>query len=170
MNKKILISILVILANVGIDQISKQWAQSTLKGKPSTSYFNDMFKIIYAENDGAFLSLGSDLPDNVRFWVLGMIPVVILVIFLLYTWFSREVDFWSGMAFSFIIGGGLSNIIDRFLYGSVVDFMNMGIGNLRTGIFNIADVSIIVGIILYIIINLKTLQKATTTAETEKPA
>ena len=161
MSKKILLSILVILANVGIDQISKQWAQSTLKGKPSTSYCNDMFKIIYAENDGAFLSLGSGLPDNIRFWVLGMIPVVILVIFLLYTWFSKEVDLWSGIAFSFIIGGGLSNIIDRFLYGSVVDFMNMGIGSLRTGIFNIADVSIIVGIILYIVINIGDVGKTT---------
>ena len=60
----------------------------------------------------------------------------------------RTVNTWQIIAYSFILGGGVSNIYDRLLYGSVVDFMNMGIGTLRTGIFNFADVSIMIGLFM----------------------
>ena len=47
---------------------------------------------------------------------------------------------------SFIIGGGISNVYDRIVYEAVTDFMNMGLFGVRTGIFNFADVSIMVGL------------------------
>jgi len=53
------------------------------------------------------------------------------------------------LALSLIVSGGLSNFIDRIIYnGVVVDFLNIGIGNFRTGILNIADIAITLGIIL----------------------
>jgi signal peptidase II len=52
------------------------------------------------------------------------------------------------IAFGLIIGGGLSNIYDRIVAGKVVDFMNIGIGGLRTGIFNVADNAIMIGLFL----------------------
>jgi signal peptidase II len=60
--------------------------------------------------------------------------------------FSREMDRFSVVAAALIIGGGFSNLLDR-LYndGLVVDFMNAGIGPVRTGIFNLADVAIMAG-------------------------
>ncbi|MEL7221969.1 MAG: signal peptidase II, partial [Bacteroidota bacterium] len=54
---------------------------------------------------------------------------------------------WQIVGMSFIIGGGISNVYDRIQYAAVTDFMNMGIPDgIRTGIFNFADVSIMVGL------------------------
>jgi len=76
-----------------------------------------------------------------------------LLVLTFYTFFSKELNKYQILALSFILGGGISNIYDRLLYGEVVDFMNMGIGDLRTGIFNFADVSIMVGIGIFIASN-----------------
>ncbi len=50
--------------------------------------------------------------------------------------------------------GGVSNWIDRLLGGSVVDFLNVGIGWMRTGVFNVADVAIMLGIALFMLAEL----------------
>jgi len=55
------------------------------------------------------------------------------------------------LAFSFIIGGGIGNIYDRILYGSVTDFMYLELGSWHTGIFNMADVSVVIGTALLLI-------------------
>ena len=60
--------------------------------------------------------------------------------------FSKALNKWQIVGMSFIIGGGISNVYDRILYSAVTDFMNMGLFGLRTGIFNFADVSIMVGL------------------------
>jgi len=76
--KKFILPLLVIILVIISDRISKQWAVETLKGMPAESYLGDSFRIIYAENEGAFLSLGSELPENVRFWLLAIIPILAL--------------------------------------------------------------------------------------------
>jgi len=163
MNKKVILT-LIIIANIAIDQLSKMWAVDAFKGKPSIKYFNDFFRWTYAENDGAFLSLGGDLPGFLHTAVLIILPVVVLgwLIYFLFT--NKDLDWWSKVAFAFILGGGISNIFDRILYGKVVDFMNMGIGSLRTGIFNVADMSIMAGLftlIFLMIFSKKTEQETT---------
>jgi len=115
---------------------------------PAESYLGDSFRIIYAENEGAFLSLGSELPENVRFWLLAIIPILALGYFGFTLFFNTTVGQWQRIAFAFIISGGGSNIIDRILEGKVVDFLNIGIGELRSGIFNIADMAIMAGLFL----------------------
>jgi signal peptidase II len=64
---------------------------------------------------------------------------------------SRTMTFFNTVCLSLVLGGGVSNLIDRFFRqnGQVIDFMNMGIGSLRTGVFNVADVFIMFGIIAY---------------------
>lgn len=146
--KKFLLPVLVIILVILSDRFSKQWAVETLKGMPAESYLGDSFRIIYAENEGAFLSLGSDLPENVRFWVLAIIPILALGYFGFTLFFNTEVGQWQRIAFAFIISGGGSNIIDRILEGKVVDFLNIGIGDFRSGIFNIADMAIMAGLFL----------------------
>lgn len=146
--KKFLFPVLVIILVIVTDRFSKQWAIETLKGMPAESYLGDSFRIIYAENEGAFLSLGSELPENVRFWVLAIIPILALGYFGFTLFFNTEVGQWQRIAFAFIISGGGSNIIDRILEGKVVDFLNIGIGELRSGIFNIADMAIMAGLFL----------------------
>jgi signal peptidase II len=146
--KKFVLPLVIMVLVILSDRMTKVWAVETLKGYPSQSYLGDSFRIIYAENEGAFLSLGSDLPDNVRFWVLAVIPILALGYFGFTLFFNNEVGPWQRIAFAFIIAGGGSNIIDRILEGKVVDFLNIGIGDFRSGIFNIADMAIMAGLFL----------------------
>lgn len=93
------------------------------------------------------MGLGARLPDSVRFWSLTVFVSVALIGMLRFVWASQEISHpLSILGISLIIGGGFSNLIDRLLHsGAVVDFMNMGVGNLRTGVFNLADVAIVIG-------------------------
>lgn len=150
---KISIILLIILSNIGCDQVTKSIAVDKLQDQPSTYYLNDMFVLTFVENDGAFLSFGSDMNSTLQFLLLKALPVVMLLVLTFYTLFSKSLDKYQVLALSFILGGGISNIYDRLLYGKVVDFMNLGIGELRTGIFNFADVSIMIGIGLFLFSN-----------------
>jgi signal peptidase II len=144
--KRTLIVLAIILANLALDQWTKELARQHLSGNYMYTYWNDFFRLLYVENKGAFLSLGSSLTDQLRYWVLHYFPSALLAVMLGYVLLDRRMDRWQIYSFSFIIGGGFSNIIDRILYGQVTDFMNIGIGSLRTGIFNFADVSIMLGL------------------------
>lgn len=133
---------------VGLDQWTKVWATDKIAMELPRSYWNDFFRLQYALNEGAFLSLGSDLPDHVRYWVLAIIPVGVLGYLCYHALRAEGVSISAQIAFGLILGGGGSNIFDRIAYGHVVDFMNMGIGSLRTGIFNFADVAIMAGLLI----------------------
>jgi signal peptidase II len=101
------------------------------------------------ENTGAALSLGDDLPRNVSFWLLSVVPLMLLLgLFIYVIMHLGSFRFLKLLSFSMIIAGGLGNIIDRLLYDRhVTDFMNMGISSLRTGIFNVADIYVTAGVI-----------------------
>jgi signal peptidase II len=102
----------------------------------------------YAENTGAFLSLGSSLPEHWRQLIFTIFVGVFLLGLLLYVLLSRNLSGNHVTCLSLICGGGLSNLIDRIAYdGRVVDFLNVGIGPVRTGIFNVADMAITAGAI-----------------------
>jgi len=65
--------------------------------------------------------------------------------------FSLKQKALSILALSLIFSGGLSNFYDRIANnGAVVDFLNIGIGSLRTGIFNVADIAIMLGVLLLV--------------------
>jgi len=137
---------------IGIDQISKIWAVNTFKGEPPIIFLNDFFRFQYAENRGAFLGMGSQLPEAVRVGVMIFLVAIMLGALIKYTWFNEKMNKAGLLGGSFIIAGGFSNWIERVLNsGSVVDFMNMGVGSLRTGIFNIADMAIMLGMALFLL-------------------
>ena len=145
--KRLLTILAILVVTIGIDQWTKVLAVEHLKNKLGYSYWGDFFKLIYAENRGAFLGGGSNFSETTSFWLLKILPAVVLLGILIFLVFSKTLDRMSTIAFSLIVGGGLSNVMDRFLNdGSVVDFMNMGIAGLRTGIFNFADVFIMIGV------------------------
>jgi signal peptidase II len=138
------------LLATGLDRWSKIWAVNNLREQPMRSYLNDMFRLVYAENTGAFLSLGSGMNDTLRYWVLAIVPVLVLLYIFYHVLTTQNLHISQQAAFGFILGGGLSNIFDRVMEGRVVDFMNMGIGSLRTGIFNVADMSIMLGLFMMV--------------------
>lgn len=162
---RIILVLVIIAANIGLDQWTKIWARTTLQFQPMKSYWNDFFRLMYVENRGAFLSLGSDLSDFWREIVLHAFPAILLVAITLYAMFSKSLNKWQVVGMSFIIGGGISNVYDRIEYSAVTDFMNMGLFGLRTGIFNFADVSIMVGLAIMLPFAFQKEPEAVTTTE-----
>ena len=148
--KRLIVLLIPGLLATVLDRLTKIWAVNTLKEQPMKSYLNDIFRLVYAENTGAFLSLGSGMNDNLRYWVLAVVPVLVLLYIFFHVLTAKNLHIVQQAAFGFILGGGLSNIYDRIMEGRVVDFMNMGFGTLRTGIFNVADMSIMLGLFLMV--------------------
>jgi signal peptidase II len=141
---------LVMVSTVGCDRVTKHMATALLADQPAQSFLADSVRLVYAENTGGFLSLGAGLPAVARtslFTVVtGLFLVVLLVTLLRSRWSSSR-----ALGLALLIAGGGSNWIDRVVSGRVVDFMNLGVGWLRTGIFNVADVAIMVGIALLVL-------------------
>ena len=139
---------LILFVSIILDQITKKIAHAYLLGKGIISFFHNVFVLQYAENTGGFLGMGAAVPESIRFWVFSVLVAVFLVILFFYLVFSKGFTARQVFALSAILGGGIGNLIDRLLNeGRVVDFMNMGIGSLRTGIFNVADLFITFGAI-----------------------
>ncbi|HCO26291.1 Lipoprotein signal peptidase [Gimesia maris] len=134
---------------VGCDQYTKKIAVEKLKYEPPLTYLNNTFRMEYAENTGAFLSVGSRLSKPVRFFLLVVANAAFLILvtgMLVFRWQMPLVQF---IALSLLLAGGIGNLIDRvFLNGIVIDFLNIGFGPLRTGIFNVADMAITGGALL----------------------
>lgn len=133
---------------VGCDRVTKHLA-TELADAPARSLLYDTVRLQYAENTGAFLSLGANLPDAVRTWLLTVgVAVLLIVVAVLAIWQRWEGASLAGATLMW--AGGVSNLIDRVVHGHVVDFINLGIGSLRTGIFNIADVAVSLGAVLIV--------------------
>jgi signal peptidase II len=101
-------------------------------------------RLEYAENSGGFLSLGANLPPAVRTAIFKIVTGLILVGTLIAA-FKLGLTGWPLVGLSLAWAGGASNWVDRIARGAVVDFLNVGFGALRTGIFNVADVAIMLG-------------------------
>ena len=143
---------LIFITVVGLDQWSKSWAVSSLKGYPTQQYFNGWLLLLYAENTGAWGSMGSGLSDTWRFWILTVLPFIFLAGLTWYTMFSKELKPYMVASYGLVIAGGLGNLIDRAAYGYVVDFLWVGVPNvIGTNIFNIADVAIMIGVITLVV-------------------
>ena len=152
--RNILITIIVLLG-IALDQISKRWVRNNFESYIETSIIGDTFTLIKVENTGAFLGMGSELPETLRVLLLIVLPVVVLVGITVYTYLDKSLDKTSIIGFSLIIGGGIGNIFDRIVYGSVTDFLYLNFEFFKTGIFNIADLSVTIGMILILISSFK---------------
>jgi signal peptidase II len=149
-----LVVLLPVVATVGCDRVTKRLAIENLAGGPTHSFLGDMIRLTYAENTGGFLSLGAGMPPALRTAIFTIATGAILVLMAALAWRHRG-SAWHAAAFSLFIAGGASNWFDRVNDGSVVDFLNVGIGWLRTGIFNVADVAIMVGAALFVFAELR---------------
>ena len=98
----------------------------------------------YVENTGGFLSLGAELPSAVRTG-LFTVGTGLLLCMLVFIAIRRSWDRLSHLGLALFVAGGASNWIDRVTRGSVVNFLYVGVGPVRTGEFNVADVAIMLG-------------------------
>lgn len=132
-----------IVGGVAFDQMTKIVARAVLVEGESHRYLGGMFHIRLVENHGAFLSLGSNLPESVRQAIFLVGVSLLLVGLVAWIFLSKKADSQTRLVMCWIAAGGIGNLIDRALFeGGVTDFLNLGIGSLRTGIFNVADMYI----------------------------
>ena len=142
----------VLLCSVGCDQMAKTLARASLAASPPVSLLDDLVRFELAQNRGAFLSLGESLPALARYLLFVVVVGGALALTLIFTLRLRGASPIQLVALSLLTGGGLGNLIDRLLHdGAVVDFVSIGIGPWRTGIFNVADAAITLGVLLLLI-------------------
>jgi signal peptidase II len=149
----VLLPSLVLFTCIGCDQWTKSLATEHLRQAPAMSFLGDTLRIQYAENPGAFLGAGSQLSPSTRFAILVVVNALFLGLIAGLVIFKRPAGRWQHLAIVLLLAGGIGNLIDRVFHnGLVIDFLNVGIGPLRTGIFNVADMAIMTGfgiLILY---------------------
>ena len=139
-----LVLLIAIGATIGCDRVTKHIAATRLSGTQTRSFLADTVRLDYVENAGAFLGLGAGWPRPVRTALFGLGNALLLVALALKTMRLR----WPRPALlglALFVAGGASNLMDRISSGTVIDFLNVGVGSLRTGIFNVADMAITLG-------------------------
>ena len=132
-----------------IDFLSKNKIISIFKdGIVEKIYVNEYLDFILVFNTGISYGLFSGGGDFQK-WTLILLSILI-IIFLL-SLIRNESTILSKLSISFIIGGALGNVLDRFTYGAVVDFISLHAKGFSWYIFNIADMFIVLGVILFIL-------------------
>ena len=138
-----------LISCAGCDQAAKAIARGALESSPPVTLLGGAVRLEYMENAGAFLSLGANLPPTARFLVGVVFVAAALAALLVFTLHGTGLSPRQKTGMMLILGGGLGNLIDRLANaGQVIDFVSLGIGPLRTGIFNLADVAITAGVLL----------------------
>ena len=151
-SRKILLIAVVFICCVGVDQVTKMAVRADIPPGVTYSWLHDMVRLTHAENSGAFLSLGGKLSEHVRRILFSAVALLISVAALAAAMWLRNISRNQIVGLTLIAAGGFANWIDRITNdGHVTDFMNVGIGWLRTGIFNVADMALMVGLALYVL-------------------
>jgi len=150
--RRLLLILFVLAACVGCDQSTKMYAAANLPRVQPLSLLSDTVRLQLAHNEGSFLGLGASAP---KVWRLATLRVGVSAMLLALLAYALFVAVGRGpfiFALSLVLAGGSSNLIDRFVNdGYVVDFINLGAGPIRTGIFNVADVAITAGALLLLV-------------------
>ena len=138
----------IVVACVACDQGTKRLAEAHLSPGERISLLGDTVRLELARNAGAFLGLGAALPERVRAHLFGW-GAGLVVLGALFVALRARTPSRMAAAAALAAGGGLGNLWDRIATGGwVVDFLNLGVGPLRTGIFNVADVSLVAAVAL----------------------
>jgi len=154
-NRNISITILIVVS-ILLDQLSKFLIRQNVDQYSEIKLIGDYFILTNVENSGAFLGMGSDFSPFIKIIFLLILPVIVLICIMVYVYRDKQIDKISLIGFCFIIGGGIANIYDRILYGSVTDFLFIDLGGIfKTGIFNIADLSVTTGMILILLMSFR---------------
>lgn len=145
-NKKIIWIIGLVLL---IDIFSKLLVSKFMIENQSIKIIDNFFYLTYAHNTGVAFSF---LSGNIPFIVVMTFIVIVLMIKYVY---SKKLSKFEFVSYGLVIGGAIGNLIDRVVYGYVIDFIDIYIFGYDYPIFNIADSCIVVGIIIIFIISIK---------------
>ena len=147
--------VIVVVVNLLCDQISKSAVRQELEMNEYIELVGKNVILTRVENTGAFLGFGSSFPPVIKNLLFLVIPTCTLLFILGYLIFKKQLNFNVGMALAFITGGGLGNVYDRIFKEGVTDFLHLDIWIFKTGIFNLADVSVTAGTLYLLFYNLR---------------
>lgn len=150
-NGGILFLILLIAAAVVLtDQATKASIVQRMALGDSTRVIGDFFRITHAQNPGGAFGLFRN--SGLVFKVLSFVAVILLVVAACVV----PARGWSGrIAYGMVLGGAVGNLVDRLCVGRVVDFLDVGVGDVRWPVFNVADIAIVVGVGLFLLVSLR---------------
>jgi signal peptidase II len=134
-------AILFIGALIVVDQIVKHWMLSLVFDPPRILQVTGFFNLVPVWNTGVSFGLLGD--SSTSRWILVALALVIVVVLLV--WLMRAGTGIVVFALVLVVGGALSNVIDRVLYGAVIDFVDIHAFGFHWPAFNIADMSIVIG-------------------------
>ena len=149
--------IIIIVAIIALDQWSKWAIKTSFNLYQSKPVIQDLLHFTYVTNDG--MALGLSFPGGKH--VLLIMTILLTGFIVGFLWKEKNGHPLIKYGLALILGGAIGNLIDRLLYGKVVDFLDLMIGNFHWYIFNIADSSVTIGMILFIIHSIYIEQKKT---------
>jgi len=141
----------IVIVNIGCDQVAKKMVRHNIKPYETIHLLNNHLTVTRVENTGAFLSTGDSLPKTAKNILLSILPVIALVLGSIFIFTKQNMPTSMLIGFCFVIGGGIGNVFDRIAYGSVTDFLHINFGGWQTGVFNLADMSIMLGTLIILI-------------------
>ncbi|MBS1574520.1 MAG: signal peptidase II [Bacteroidetes bacterium] len=159
---RLLIIFSIIVINIGCDQVTKSIVRKEVVPYSTIHMLSNHLTLTKVENAGAFLSAGDHLSGQLRFIILTLLPVIAMIAGIIYIFTKQNLHLITTMGICFVIGGGIGNIFDRIIYGSVTDFLHISVAGMQTGIFNMADVSIMTGAALIFLSSLLKSNKSST--------
>lgn len=163
MKRPILYSVLIMLLVVVLDQLTKGALLYMITGGIPPcgtafqlvpypylmSHVTDFFNIVFTWNPGTSFSLFRALGESAPFVIIFLTGAIIG--FLGYQLFARKNTKLEMVALAMITGGALGNLIDRLRFGAVIDFLDFHARGLHWPAFNVADVSICIGVGLFVL-------------------
>ena len=137
---------IIVFAAVLLDRLTKLWAAGPLKVAGRLDFIPGVMEFNYVENKGAAFSMFWG-----KTWLFILLTVLIVAFLIGYLIKYRATEgLWARIAIASIIGGAIGNLIDRILYGYVIDFLRPTF--IRFAVFNVADIFVTCGAILFIFI------------------
>lgn len=141
------LALLVILA----DQASKAWANDVLAA--SWIQVTGFFNLVLLRNTGSAFSFLADAGGWQKL-LFSAVAIGVSAAMAAVIW-KHSAEKLAPAAAALVLGGAIGNLIDRLMFGSVTDFIDLHIGDIHWPAFNIADSAIVLGVIFFILIELK---------------
>lgn len=139
-----MVSILIIILTVFVDQISKYFAHLKLEGNNPIVIIDNFFQLSYVKNYGAAWGI----LQNQRYFFI-ILTMIIIISLALYVRHNKNLNKLTIVSIFLIIGGAIGNLIDRIKMGYVIDFLDFNFGNFYDfPVFNFADSFIVIGTFL----------------------
>jgi signal peptidase II len=149
--KRIIYIIVALSLTIFLDQFTKFLVRHYVQFYERYLFLHDHFYITHVENSGAFLGAGDTLTGNLRTILLNLLPLVAVLYGLWFIFAKKDLNRTTLLAVILVVGGGLGNVYDRIVHGTVTDFLFIDFVIFHTGIFNVADMCIMAGLFIILI-------------------